>query len=182
MAAASAGSPPPRRLVLMRHAQAAPAPFGEMGAQADLARPLTPHGHETAARQGEWLRARHFAPELVLVSPALRTRQTLEALGSFYGDDAPAIQYVNTLYDATAETIRNELYAVPDKVSNIMILAHNPGLQALVLRWGAQGCPPALENGLMQGFPPASIACFTTGQPWNRATDGEIRLLDLSCQ
>ncbi|GAB6966163.1 histidine phosphatase family protein [Komagataeibacter kakiaceti JCM 25156] len=182
MCAQSAGSHPPRRLVLMRHAQAAPAPFGEMGAQADLARPLTPHGQETAVCQGAWLRARHFAPELVLVSPAVRTRQTLAAIGSFYGDHTPDIRYVNALYDATAETIRNELYAVPDKIHNIMILAHNPALQALVVHWGARACPPALESGLIRGFAPASIACFTTEQPWNVATDGEIRLLDLSCQ
>ncbi|WP_282758413.1 histidine phosphatase family protein [Komagataeibacter saccharivorans] len=178
----SEGDIPTRRLIVMRHAQAAPAPFGEMGMHADLERPLTPHGHETAARQGAWLRARHFAPELVLVSPSLRTRQTLDAIGSFYGDQAPDIRYVNTLYDATAETIRDSLYAVPDKINNIMILGHNPGLQGLVLHWAGGHCPPGLENMLIRGFPPASIACFTTDQRWNTATDGEIRLVELSCQ
>lgn len=178
-----AGRPAPvREMVLMRHAQAAPAPFGEMGMQADLARPLTAHGRQTAASCGALLRARHFAPDLVMVSPAVRTRQTLAAIGSFYGDRQPDIRYVNALYDAAPQTIRDLLYEVPDKASNIMILAHNPGLQALVAHWAARHCPPGLENALHQGFPPASMACFTAMRAWNQADDGDIRLTDLSCQ
>lgn len=178
-----AASPAPiRQMVLMRHAQAAPAPFGEMGMQADLDRPLTAHGRQTAASCGALLRARHFAPDLVMVSPAVRTRQTLAAIGSFYGDRQPNIRYVNALYDAAPQTIRDLLYEVPDKVNNIIILAHNPGLQALVAHWAARHCPPGLENALHQGFPPASMACFTATQAWNQATDGYISLIDLSCQ
>ncbi|MBL7233314.1 SixA phosphatase family protein [Komagataeibacter oboediens] len=178
-----AGSPQvARRMVLMRHAQAAPAPFGEMGIQADLNRPLTPHGRQGAARQGAVLRARHFVPDLIMVSPAVRTCQTLEAIGSFYGDRQPDIRYVNALYDAAPQTIRDLLYEVPDKVNNIMILAHNPGLQALVAHWAARHCPPDAENALQQGFPPAAMACFTATKAWNQAEDGDIRLQDLSCQ
>lgn len=178
-----AASPvPARRMVLMRHAQAAPAPFGDMGMQADLDRPLTAHGRQAAASCGKLLRARRFAPELVMVSPSVRTRQTLDAIGSFYGDRQPDIRYVNALYDAMPETIRDLLYEVPDNISNIMILAHNPGLQALVARWAARHCPPGLENALHQGFPPASMACFTATRAWNQADDGDIRLTGLSCQ
>ena len=173
---------PARHLVLMRHAQAAPAPFGEMGQDADMRRPLTAHGRHMAARCGAWLRARHFTPGLVLVSPALRTVQTLEAIGSFYGDQQPDIRHVNALYDALPATIRDMLYEVPDKCSNIMVLGHNPGLYALVTHWAAGRCPPALEPMLQQGFPPASIACLSTQKPWNTATDGEIHLQDLYCQ
>ncbi|MCE2563967.1 histidine phosphatase family protein [Komagataeibacter sp. FNDCF1] len=173
---------PAGQLVLIRHAQAAPAPFGEMGQHADMRRPLTARGHDMAARCGAWLRECLFAPDLVLVSPALRTLQTLEGIGSFYGDRQPAIRHVNALYDATTDTIRDMLYEVPDKCSNIIILGHNPGLSALVCHWAAGRCPAALEPALHQGFPPAAMACFTTGKPWNTATDSEIRLQDLYCQ
>ena len=179
----TAASPAPsaRRLVLMRHAQAAPAPFGEMGQHADMRRSLTPRGRDMAARCGAWLRERDFGPDLVLVSPALRTVQTLEAIGSFYGDRQPAIRHVNTLYDATTATIRDMLYDIPDKFSNIIVLGHNPGLAALVCQWAAGRCPAALEPALHRGFPPAAMACFTTGKPWNTAMDSEIRLQDLYC-
>ncbi|GBQ45815.1 SixA phosphatase family protein [Komagataeibacter sucrofermentans] len=172
----------PRQLVLMRHAQAAPAAFGDVGAQADFNRALTPHGRDSARAQGAWLRAEAFAPQVVLVSPARRTVETLAALGSFYGDRKPDIRYVNELYEATAETVRDLLYGIADKTSNIMILGHNPALGALVFGWGARHCPPALEAPLQRGFPPASIACFTAENPWNSATDQEIHLSALSCQ
>ncbi|WP_308721080.1 histidine phosphatase family protein [Komagataeibacter xylinus] len=174
----------PRQLVLMRHAQAAPAAFGDIGPQADFNRVLTPHGRDSARAQGAWLRARAraFAPQLVLVSPARRTVETLAALGSFYGDQKPDIRYVNELYEATAETVRDMLYAISDKTSNIMVLGHNPALGALVFDWAARHCPPPLEEAMQRGFPPASIACFTAEKPWNSATDHEIRLNALSCQ
>lgn len=98
---------------------------------------------------------------MVLVSPARRTVETLAALGSFYGDQKPDIRYVNELYEATAETVRDMLYAIDDKTSDIMMLGHNPALGALVFGWGARHCPPALDGAMQRGFPPASIACFT---------------------
>ncbi|MDT7836376.1 phosphohistidine phosphatase SixA [Aquabacterium sp. OR-4] len=64
-------------LILWRHAEARDAREGED----DLARPLTPRGEKQAQRMADWLN--RFLPETtrVIVSPALRTRQTAEALG-----------------------------------------------------------------------------------------------------
>jgi phosphohistidine phosphatase len=60
-------------LILWRHADA------EDG-QRDLERKLTAKGHEQAARVAKWLLAR-LAPEFsVISSPAVRARQTAEAL------------------------------------------------------------------------------------------------------
>jgi phosphohistidine phosphatase len=60
-------------LILWRHAEA------EDG-KPDLERKLTPKGHEQAARVAAWLRARLPAEFSVISSPALRARQTAEAL------------------------------------------------------------------------------------------------------
>ncbi len=64
-------------LILWRHAEARDAREGED----DLVRPLTPRGEKQAQRMAEWLN--RFLPETtrVIVSPALRTRQTADALG-----------------------------------------------------------------------------------------------------
>lgn len=63
-------------LILWRHAEARDAEPGED----DAARALTPRGERQAKRMAEWLN--RFLPEStrVLVSPALRTRQTVEPL------------------------------------------------------------------------------------------------------
>ena len=61
-------------LVLWRHAEA------EDGAD-DLARALTPKGERQARAMAKWLHRHLPKGTRVLVSPALRTRQTAQALG-----------------------------------------------------------------------------------------------------
>jgi phosphohistidine phosphatase len=60
-----------RTLVILRHAKAAN-PQGV----ADPDRPLSQRGHADAAAAGVWLARRGLQPDLVVCSPALRTRQT----------------------------------------------------------------------------------------------------------
>jgi phosphohistidine phosphatase len=80
----SAGPPPGKRtsmdLIIWRHAEARDAADGED----DLQRPLTPRGDKQAQRMADWLN--RFLPEStrILVSPALRTRRTADALGRKY--------------------------------------------------------------------------------------------------
>ena len=62
-------------LILWRHAEAEIAAPG----QDDLQRALTPKGERQARRMAAWLNQRLAATTRVLVSPALRCRQTAEA-------------------------------------------------------------------------------------------------------
>ncbi len=61
-------------LVLWRHAEAE-------DSYPDLARALTPRGRRQAERVGAWLTQHLPGPRRLICSPALRTRQTAEALG-----------------------------------------------------------------------------------------------------
>lgn len=63
-------------LILWRHAEALDADPG----QDDLERPLSPKGQKQARRMGEWLRSQLPDSCRILVSPALRTRETVEPL------------------------------------------------------------------------------------------------------
>ena len=63
-------------LILWRHAEALDALAGED----DLERALTSKGQKQAKRMAEWLTSQLPESCRVLVSPALRTRQTAEAL------------------------------------------------------------------------------------------------------
>ena len=62
------------RLILVRHAKAAPGDPDEL-------RPLTDEGREQARALGSELRARGLAADAVLTSPLLRGRETAAALG-----------------------------------------------------------------------------------------------------
>lgn len=64
-------------LILWRHAEAEVIAEG----QDDLQRALTPKGERQARRMAAWLNQRLPATTRILVSPALRCRQTVEALG-----------------------------------------------------------------------------------------------------
>lgn len=60
-----------RTLIIVRHAKAE-----SFGNTPDLSRPLTPRGHADANAAGAWLAAHGYRPDLVICSPAKRTRQT----------------------------------------------------------------------------------------------------------
>src|SRR5438094_761470 len=64
------------RLILLRHAKAEnDAPSGD-----DFDRPLAPRGRREAAAMAGQLAALGIRPDLALVSPSLRTRETWEAV------------------------------------------------------------------------------------------------------
>ncbi|HBH37356.1 MAG TPA: histidine phosphatase family protein [Curvibacter sp.] len=67
-------------LVLWRHAEAHEAEPG----QDDLSRALTPRGEKQAARMAGWLDRQLPEGTRILVSPAKRTEQTVQALGRKY--------------------------------------------------------------------------------------------------
>ena len=62
------------RLLIVRHAEAAPGDPDEL-------RSLTPAGRDQAQRLGDSLRAGGITPDAVLSSPLLRARETAQALG-----------------------------------------------------------------------------------------------------
>nr|WP_314627046.1 histidine phosphatase family protein [uncultured Noviherbaspirillum sp.] len=107
------------QFILWRHAEAAPG-------TPDEARPLTDTGRLHAQQMAHWLRPRLPSDLLILCSPAVRARQTADALGLPY-----------TLSDAlakhsSAEAMRDAA-AWPDNPSNVMLVGHQPILGDLLM-------------------------------------------------
>lgn len=73
---------PMQRLILMRHAEAERA----AGSGRDRDRVLSARGRNDAAAMGRALAGRGMRPDLALVSPAARTRQTWDLLHDAFGD------------------------------------------------------------------------------------------------
>lgn len=116
-----------RTLVILRHAKA-DRPAGV----ADIDRPLTGRGHADAGAAGAWLASRGYVPDLVLCSPAKRTRQTWHGVAvALAGSRAPAVRYENGLYyDGITETL-GLLHTVPDDVGTVLLIGHNPAMSML---------------------------------------------------
>ncbi|MDG4762936.1 histidine phosphatase family protein [Solwaraspora sp. WMMD406] len=108
-----------RTIVLLRHAKAEPP-----DALGDLERGLTPRGHSDAAHAGDWLAGQGLWPELVICSPAKRTRQTWRE-ASAAGDEVPAI-FEPSLYGGTADDLQTIVRRLDDTVRSVLIVGHNP--------------------------------------------------------
>jgi phosphohistidine phosphatase len=131
-----------RTLVLLRHAKAA-----HSEGVADLKRALTPRGHADAAVAGGWLAGQRLFPDLVLCSPARRTRETWHGVAIALGPGATAttVAYDPVIYDADdAEELRDLLAATAPDVSTLLVIGHNPTVSTL----SALLDPAADEDGL----------------------------------
>jgi phosphohistidine phosphatase len=113
-------------LVLMRHAEAAPA----TREADDFERPLTDAGRRSAARAAKLLAV--GAPiERVLFSPARRTSETAAIVADSLRFEKSALQAVPKLYLATAHRIGAALAKWQGSARVILVVGHNPGVSDL---------------------------------------------------
>ena len=133
--------PGARQLYVLRHAKSS---WGDPGLD-DKERPLAPRGRQAVKLLAEYVRANGIRPQLVLVSPAKRTRETLEGV-------APGgeVMFEPELYGATAASLVGRLRRVPEEIRSVMLIGHNPAMQVLVsparrARETLEGVAPAGE-------------------------------------
>jgi phosphohistidine phosphatase len=121
------------KVVLVRHAEAAPGDPDEL-------RALTPLGREQARELGERLRADGVAPNAVLTSPLLRAHETAAALG--LGEPEPVDELSP---GATADDVRS---AVAGRGDTVVVVGHQPDCSRITA---------ALRGGAEPPFPPAGV-------------------------
>lgn len=176
--AAQDGSPPPdpsdhpgggngrRTLIVLRHAEAA-AGLGYHDAE----RPLTERGRDDARRAGQRLARLGAVPDLVLCSPARRTRQTWSALrAALPTGAAPHVTMDGRIYGADAWSLIDVLAQVDDAVGTVALIGHNPGVTELVLSLTDD------QGAGRKGFAPASFAIMHVEEPWPDIAPGAARL------
>ena len=143
----------------------------------DHARPLNPRGMQSAAAMRGAIAGLGFAPDLVLVSSARRTLQTLEMLQPWPA--APPVQTMDALYLASAAQLLDMLHAVPADTACVMLIGHNPGLHDLALQLvGPTGLSrqDVVTQRLCEGFPTGALAAFTLAADWAKVGPGGGRL------
>ena len=158
-----------RQLLLLRHAKSS---WEEPG-QKDHARPLNPRGRAAAAAARDVIRNLGLVPDVVLVSSARRTLQTLEALAPW--DETPIIEMMDGLYLASPERILRIIAGVSETVRSLMVVGHNPGLHELaMLLVGGHGASSNSNNAhqLAEGFPAGALAEFSVPQSWRELAAG----------
>jgi len=129
-----------KRLTLMRHAEAR----WKDADLSDLERPLNRRGNAAAESMARRLLELQLVPDLLLVSPARRTRQTAEILARELSIPARRVLHEDALYLASAADVLRVVQAIGPRVTHLLVVAHNPGVSELV----QQLVPEAEASGL----------------------------------
>ncbi len=138
-----------KTLFLLRHANA----LNDSGL--DKNRALSPKGVEDAKALGRLMDKQNFVPDMVVCSPAKRTRHTLKSLQSSL--KTPQASFPEILYNGSAGDYLYEIQKIDDKYSKILIIAHNPSIYELVILLATQGSETLMQK-LSEGYPPASLS------------------------
>ncbi|HXF54451.1 MAG TPA: histidine phosphatase family protein [Hyphomicrobiaceae bacterium] len=144
----------------------------------DHERPLAKRGIKDAPRIGRFMAAAKLVPDLVLCSGAVRTRATLTLVLAELPHTPAEILYEEDLYLAAPAAMLARLSKVKLPARHVLMVGHNPGLQALALELTGEGARKGLA-GLAGKFPTGALAVidFDLGS-WSalRAASGRLRL------
>ncbi len=146
----------------------------------DFDRPLTAAGIEAAGRIAGMLRGAGLMPDLVLCSDAKRARQTWQVVAAQLTAeevDGLTLELREDLYLASETRLLIALRKLPDSVSSLLLIAHNPGLHGLARELAGPGSGAEALAQLGRDFPPAGLAVFAYDAPrWAELAPGRARL------
>ena len=155
------------RLILFRHGKAEnDAPSGR-----DFDRPLTKRGVKESAEIGETLAGLGLAPDLALVSPAARAKETWEAASPAF--PGARLELDPELYHADPGEIRRAAVLAGRDARCVCVVGHNPGLQELAVLLLIEGnADRSLVERAQRQFPTAAAAVFLIDSEGRPSYDG----------
>lgn len=118
-----------KTVYLLRHAKSKQDPAYE----SDFERPLNKRGKRNATELGQWLHGQNIAPDLIISSPAIRARQTVEQFTRAAGLTC-AVRYEPLLYAHGEGAYLDTLAALDDTIGSVMLVGHNPDISLVVER------------------------------------------------
>jgi phosphohistidine phosphatase len=162
----------PLTLLLLRHAKSS----RDDPSLADMERPLNGRGEKAAALMGKYIARKKLVPDLVLCSPALRTRQTW-ALAAHEMQSPPPATICPELYDfGNGTPLLSCLRAKGGKARRVMIVSHNPSTHNLALRLVGSG-QADLRKQLAEKYPTGALAVLTfDAKEWASLAEGAGKL------
>jgi phosphohistidine phosphatase len=148
----------------------------------DHDRPLAKRGERDARAMGEHMRAKGFAPKLVLCSSSRRTRDTLALIAPCLSA-SPEVHFERRLYLASTRALLKRLHEVEDHAPSVMLVGHNPGLEELILllaRESAEGGERKTRVEIEEKFPTGALAVLRfPASRWSALAPGTGRLAAL---
>jgi phosphohistidine phosphatase len=155
-------------LYLLRHAKSS----WDQPELSDSERPLSPRGRDAAPLVGRYMRSQGYVPDLILCSPAVRARQTLELAVST--TDARIIDGLYNFGDGTG--LIHIIAREGGTSASVLVIGHNPsiaGAAALLVGKGAS----ADHNRMARKYPTAGLAVIQFDlNSWSKIAAGKGRL------
>ncbi len=151
-----------KTLLLLRHAKS----DWDDTSLRDFDRPLAARGERDAPRIGKALRKRGALLDLIISSPAVRAKATIEAVIKT-AKLKLEIRFDETIYGASSPELMRLIRRLPDGNSCVLLVGHNPGFEDLVGRL----------TGSHERMPTAALACIEFQiDHWEDLKDGEGKL------
>ena len=164
------------RLVILRHAKAE-----TPGGAVDHERPLALLGRRQSTTVGGELARAGLAPTRVLCSSSLRTRQTWELVrGALAAAGAPAADVVDVsdvLYDAGAAELVALVREVPEEVTTVLVVGHEPTVSHAAAVLAGPGSDDAAVARVRTGVPTGAWSVLEVDGPWSGLDAGGARLV-----
>jgi phosphohistidine phosphatase len=158
-----------KRVYLLRHAKSS----WDKPGLADHDRPLAPRGKRSAEKLARYIARERVRPGLVLCSSSKRTQQTLKRILPALPKSVE-VRVEDGLYAAGEEALLARLRRLPDSVSAVMIIGHNPGLERLALALARDG---AQRTRIEAGFPTGALAVLAVRRlTWSGLHHGDAEV------
>ncbi|SFT73823.1 histidine phosphatase family protein [Mesorhizobium sp. YR577] len=160
-----------KELLLLRHAKSS---WGDPDLD-DFDRPLSPRGLDAAPLMGKAIAARNWLPQMALVSPSVRTRETWRIVAA----QSPRFiepTFRDTLYEASAGQLLAEVRHAPEEITSLILLGHNPGMQDFATLIAGEGSDETAMQQLRKKFPTAGLARLEFDGRWDELRAGAARL------
>jgi phosphohistidine phosphatase len=157
-----------RVLLLIRHAKAVP------DAATDELRPLADRGHQDAHAAGRWLAELEIAPDLAIVSPALRARETWEEIAASL--EPGELRIEPRIYENTVDELLAVIAEVSDDVATLVLVGHNPSMHGLAITLDDGTGDDDARSEIHHGYPTCGITVFDVTRSWSDLATGDALL------
>ncbi len=158
-----------KQLLLLRHAKSS---WDDPDLD-DFDRPLAERGLKAAKLMGRELAARDWLPDQVLVSSALRTRDTWRLVAEEL-PARPRVVFANALYDASAADVLSQIRLADPSSGCLAVVGHNPGLEYLAKQLAGSGSEAKARKRLEERFPTTALARFVFEGDWSGLSSGRL--------
>ena len=142
-----------KTLYLARHAKS----YWKDQSIPDFDRPLNSRGKRDAPFIGEVLKDKGVKPDLIICSPAKRTKKTAIEIAEKLRYPEKKILFDDELYEASSNILIRVIKKINEKYDSVMIFAHNPGLTMLNNH---------ISNNYLENIPTCGIVALQLDKKW----------------